>query len=736
IRFAYDYKAETFNGVNGASDNKSGPKVSCKVEVEVPQTCSFILRTTECSLSEIFDVDEAGNSLYRPAAGDEAFRDAMITVEGDLQVKLYPEDDEPVNILNIKRGIVSSLIVPVMEEDKNKIMVATLTSTVHGVCPTDFTVNTREDIATDVTVTRDLSKCDMFFARRQHTSPLALITGMNFPLSKMIDSAQTCNYKFDNQKKHMTSGVCTEKHIFLPLSSQNEYGISTLVKQTVTLRETSKINDRIFDHEDNLKYLSMDVVDDKLPVQTTDAALVTMQQLNTLSQTNQGEERAALFNKLVSEMRGLNVDVVGSAAVEMMAVSEALTFQALAQCGTPECTSALLKVLRNFDQSALEVDAAVYAIGLLPNPSRLMVKDMLAMAQYKQSKPIMYALSNAVRKLYQAEGLTPEITAVSEYMTTILGPDCPGEKDLTFLSLRVVGNMGDAMEAADPAIKTILLKCMRQPATTLSVQLAAIQAFRRMTVTDEVRANLQRKRLAAYLTVMRNPQDSDIEMVKKLVTQEQNVQIKSFVTSHIYNIITSTDPETQEKIVDVLQDTEVIAHGEYSTKSRNYKLSGIQGNIVFDPSSQIPREALLETTLNAFGFSMDVLEIGMEGKGFEPTIDALFGKNGFVPDTVSKALYWADDNMPPQVRELLRKGFGPMETEGNKVARNFNKLVKDLQSQESPEAMAYLRIMGAELGYIKGNELKFIADNAIMYAEFFMRILPTKVLFCLQVVNV
>lgn len=63
------------------------------------------------------------------------------------------------------------------------------------------------------------------------------------------------------------------------------------------------------------------------------------------------------------------------------------------------------------------------------------------------------------------------------------------------------------------------------------------------------------------------------------------------------------------------------------------------------------------------------------------------------------------------------------------IVRNFNKLVKDLQSQESPEAMAYLRIMGAELGYIKGSELKFIADNALMYADIFMRLIPLKVLF-------
>lgn len=48
--------------------------------------------------------------------------------------------------------------------------------TVHGVCPTDVTINARGDI--DLTVSRDLSKCDSFFARRQDTSPLALITGM------------------------------------------------------------------------------------------------------------------------------------------------------------------------------------------------------------------------------------------------------------------------------------------------------------------------------------------------------------------------------------------------------------------------------------------------------------------------------------------------------------------------------------------------------------------------------
>lgn len=61
------------------------------------------------------------------------------------------------------------------------------------------------------------------------------------------------------------------------------------------------------------------------------------------------------------------------------------------------------------------------------------------------------------------------------------------------------------------------------------------------------------------------------------------------------------------------------------------------------------------------------------------------------------------------------------------IVKNFNKLVRDLQNNDSPEAMAYLRIMGTELGYIKGSELKFIADNARMYGEIFLMLIPKMV---------
>ncbi|XP_036405176.1 apolipoprotein B-100-like, partial [Megalops cyprinoides] len=425
--------------------------------------------------------------------------------------------------------------------------------------------------------------------------------------------------------------------------------------------------------EANLKALQLEAVEDKAPIQTKDAVLATLRELSTLSQTHQGKQRASLFLKLVTQIRGLKIEALGPAVPEMVEVSGPLTWQALAQCGTPECSSAILQVLSTMDKTAVEVDAAVYAMGLLPNPSNHLIQDVLSLAQHKPSKPILYALSNIVRRVYQAEGkVTPEIISVSEHMASLLG-DCSGDKDLTFLALRVIGNMGTAMEAANPALKSALLQCMTQPAATPPVQQAAIQAFRKLTVTEEARGVLLQtvldgaspiqKRVAAYLVLMKNPETADLAQVISALPNEQDPQTKSFVASHIANILSSTDPASlaiKQKITEALQGNDIPAPMDFTKFSRHYKMSNnLQGNVIFDSTSYMPKEVMLETTLKAFGYDLDVLEIGLDGKGLEPTVEALFGPDGFFPDTLTKALYWAGDKMPPAVNTILKNWLEP-----------------------------------------------------------------------------
>lgn len=123
-----------------------------------------------------------------------------------------------------------------------------------------------------------------------------------------------------------------------------------------------------------------------------------MKTLNDLPRSGKNRERARLFHKLVSQIRGMKNKTLSLAVEEMTGISKWLTWQTLLQCGTSECTSAILQVLRGTDEPAWEVDAITYALSLLPQESPQHLKDMLSMAQYRQSKPIMYALANTVKE--------------------------------------------------------------------------------------------------------------------------------------------------------------------------------------------------------------------------------------------------------------------------------------------------------------------------------------------------
>jgi len=69
-----------------------------QVEIEVPRTCSYIVRTTECTLSEAIDVDAEGNPIFGPSAGADAFKAAMEKYV--YQGSLYQTDKRILIMLN------------------------------------------------------------------------------------------------------------------------------------------------------------------------------------------------------------------------------------------------------------------------------------------------------------------------------------------------------------------------------------------------------------------------------------------------------------------------------------------------------------------------------------------------------------------------------------------------------------------------------------------------------------
>lgn len=61
------------------------------------------------------------------------------------------------------------------------------------------------------------------------------------------------------------------------------------------------------------------------------------------------------------------------------------------------------------------------------------------------------------------------------------------------------------------------------------------------------------------------------------------------------------------------------------------------------------------------------------------------------------------------------------------ISNNVKKLVEELKSQPSPDALVYLKLLGAELGFIKTSEMEEMAYSAAMLADNLLKMLPTDV---------
>ncbi|KAL8172936.1 UNVERIFIED_CONTAM: hypothetical protein K2H54_034126, partial [Gekko kuhli] len=762
--YAFSYEAETTSGVSGTADSRTGSKISCKVELEVPQLCKFVLRTSQCSLREVSGIDPEGKVLLKKSRNSEDFATAMsqyelkFTVQDGKKVQLYPEESEPVHILNLKRGIISALIVPMETEDN----VRTLSmDTVYGQCDSEIEIQARKsNIAAEIAVRRNLKSCDNFNPIRDYVSPIALIKGLNVPISTLISSSQHCKYSIDTKKKHVTEVACSEKHLFLPSSYKNQYGMMAQTTQTLKLEDTPKINHRDMDVSGLAKKgLALEGTETK-SLRHGDAVLKALQELQKLSISEQNQKRASLFYRFVTGLRGLHNSTLSALVPKLVETSSAVTIQALTQCGTPECFGGILQILRTGGVDPLVADAVTYSLGLLPSPCPKRIREILNMAQYNPSRASFYALSHVVNRFYdENKVITEEINDVANFMTSLIGNKCHGNDELIYLTLRAIGNMGLVMEAANPDVSRSLRSCMTSNDASPAAQKAAIQALRKMTITDEEQGTLvdvfqeasypDDKRLTAYLMLMRNPSQSDISKVVRALTKDTSEQVKSFVASHIANILDSEDPSIQplkDKVQHALKGAQIPAAKDFRRFSRNYRISKtfpmawldplsakVEGNLLFDSSSYVPKESMLKTTLQMYGFSpMDIFEIGLEGKGFEPTLEAMFGPKGFIPDSVSKALYWVDGKVSDGVSKALFEYF-EYSKDGKEdqnimkgIMLNFEKLIKDMATRETPEATAFLRILGEEVGYLKLSDFKLLG-NLILKSFKTLQSIPEKI---------
>ena len=148
-RYGFTYTADTVTGIEGAGPGSTTTMtMTCNIAIEAPERCRNVLKVTGCTL------DESPELSQEMSAHDVVFR----TEKGRI-VEVLAHPDEPLHILNKKRGILSMIQLDLEADDVDQITLNEVS--VHGNCSSEMTVTRRDDRQRPrrLQVVTDLNNC-------------------------------------------------------------------------------------------------------------------------------------------------------------------------------------------------------------------------------------------------------------------------------------------------------------------------------------------------------------------------------------------------------------------------------------------------------------------------------------------------------------------------------------------------------------------------------------------------
>jgi hypothetical protein len=637
-RYYYQYEAQTLSGVVGASERRSGLRVICEVEVEVPQRCEMYISTPKCELLEQ-NPDSSEPESFRLASNSREFSREMsrnslrVEVNAGKMLRIQPHPEEAVHILNVKRGIISSLQLPIDEELKMKQQHETVD--VHGNCTAEaelLEIRGNRQIR-KVKLNKDLSNCTRSNKTFNRESPLSLLRNVSL-VEKLVNSTQNCTYIMSSQG-YVKEVICQERHTFTPLSFNNT-GVQTNVTQIMTrVRKPEKINNIKRAQDPTWKYNQIAYEFEAEPEPTNRTMDTTLRALFDLVNKTVNEttiEAPRMFNNLVASLRSLDNETIhnllplawnctkhGNCSNNReQELARSYMVDALPQCGTWPCMSVIASALINSTINGSRADVLLYALAFEPNPTLRVVNETLRIARVIRSRPAILTLTTLIHNYYQNNKTVQAMKELPEpirqavmLLREIIGEDCSADNnDLqmnrfesnrqVLLALKGIGNIGRPVQIEDnrqwyrqSTIVATLLRCAKNQAVPRNISIAAVQSLRRMESTEELREELMslvresgndvEVRLAAYLILMKQPSRNNLREVVSILKNERVNQMRSFMSSHIGSIMESEEPTLK----DMKKELEIVIAGEQLPEIEQ-DLKKLSRHIEFSKAFKLP----------------------------------------------------------------------------------------------------------------------------------------------------
>lgn len=636
---------------------------------------------------------------FKKALQDKAMSFAFI--DGRIE-SVCPRSDDEIWAVNIRRGIVSTL-----QNTMGKLQGLTRDreTDIAGNCPVKYEVIASSSQTIKIKKTKELLGCTDRQDSQTIFQGLPYSTESDIQSMPLIASTYSCEQEVNTRSRVIMKSSCVETHAFRPFAKWNS-GATTEVTYKLTFRRQSNTNQR----PDGARRFRLSVLYDHTMTsqQSAETLRETQQTFQTLCQKTQIDIRPdvpGLFTKLVHQMKRLDTQTLRQLmttvkGTSMCGKAEKFYRDALPLLGTTAAVSTMRQLISDNQATEKEIDVWMSAIAFIKNPTTEMLKELKPLLESNMQKAALpvSSLINTYCQLNDNQPSNPDVTQIIKMFEDVLSYNCRAQTDeqtaRMLTALRAIGNAG---LGAQSAVAT-LTRCASNEASPMSVRVAAINAFRRIDCKTNNRNELfkllenrqadSELRINAYLATMQCASEETLQRVQTVLESDEINQVLSFIWTHLTNLRETASP-LKRQIRAILENAELKKEFDMDKRkfSRNVELSTfsellnvgatVESNLIWSGQSFVPRSASVNLTVDLFGKSINLVEVGGRIQGVEDILERLLGPGSELDNVI---LNGKRERRAPIRDELL-----------NSIDRTFDK------QPDSDQLSYFIRVFGNEI---------------------------------------
>ncbi|XP_055952145.1 uncharacterized protein LOC129988064 isoform X2 [Argiope bruennichi] len=536
--------------------------LQCDITIFHVDACQFGLQIDSCFLRKNSHAeDETLDSLSK-------YPILFSLVNGEI-TDIYKNEEEPLDALNIKRGILSAFIFKISYTHHAS---QTIITDIHGTCP--LATMPLEATKGSLKTTKNLRMCNRKGKEEQF---------MFFSNEKGVDSTIDCDYDIDLDERRLNQVNCTEKYSGGTIHSNIYYHVaykssrqqkvktdfpSTTRRAGIQFEQQSHSNPEDFERVAQLMLSQLvEHTSDGIDLSTISEFRSLVTWLKSVSN----------LTTLLTEIQQTNHLSDGIDTLFSKKTFLAYLADALAQCNTVPCIEAISHLIKSGEFSP--PDYLYYSWSKIQSPEPPFLKHIKNICYDTNSRLCWLMFGSFIQKMYlkqqnfdeSTEQLFEALKCLKESTKSLCAS---ADSDFEFLrrNLEIIKNVGDVytlrsfesykvligcfLKSYIPDdIKTLILEVLKtiNPYHDETSEKEINEEFSHILLNSTLATNL---RIIAYDQIILAPQDKEFgKILLTLLKADENIQLKSHIAKSLKTLFSTTNLKSSEKgFVTIMQE--------------------------------------------------------------------------------------------------------------------------------------------------------------------------------------